>query len=168
MENQSKKEQEAEFLKIYVQTGSQKQAASAVGWDKSKSSRFVKKVKETELERLEAIRADLINNSQDPLQAPKLPQEATKRKQAKKDTMKINEAENKENTTLQKQVFSFRAAVIDIAAWRAYATATGQTIENLGTIAMNEYIKRHKLDGTDQVVFEALKEKVLVRIQKDA
>ncbi len=48
-----------------------------------------------------------MNNAQDHLQAPKLPQEATKREQAKKNTIKAKKVENKENTTLQKQVFSF-------------------------------------------------------------
>lgn len=58
-----------------------------------------------------------------------------------------------------KQVFSFRATLSDITLWRAYATAAGKTMEYIGCIAMNEYIKRHRLDGTDQAVFEALKAK---------
>lgn len=58
-----------------------------------------------------------------------------------------------------KQVFSFRAALPDITVWRAYATATGETMENIGCMAMNEYIKRHRLDGTKQAAFEALKAK---------
>ena len=58
-----------------------------------------------------------------------------------------------------KQVFSFRASLPDITVWRAYATATGETMENIGCMAMNEYIKRHRLDGTEQAVFEALKAK---------
>lgn len=58
-----------------------------------------------------------------------------------------------------KQVFSFRASLSDITVWRAYATATGETMENIGCMAMNEYIKRHRLDGTKLAVFEALKAK---------
>lgn len=58
-----------------------------------------------------------------------------------------------------KQVFSFRAALSDITVWRAYATATGETMENIGCMAMNEYIKRHRLDGTKLAAFEALKAK---------
>lgn len=58
-----------------------------------------------------------------------------------------------------KQVFSFRAALSDITLWKAYATATGETMENIGCMAMNEYIKRHRLDGTELAVFEALKAK---------
>jgi len=57
----------------------------------------------------------------------------------------------------KKQVFSFRAGVSDIAGWKAYAVATGQTVEGIGNAAMKEYLKRHKLSGTDQMIFEALK-----------
>ena len=58
-----------------------------------------------------------------------------------------------------KQVFSFRTTLHDITVWRAFATATGETMENIGCMAMNEYIKRHRLDGTELAVFEALKAK---------
>ena len=57
----------------------------------------------------------------------------------------------------RKQVFSFRALVGDINVWKAYATATGMAMEKIGTVAMNEYISRHKLTDAQQAVFEALK-----------
>jgi len=57
----------------------------------------------------------------------------------------------------EKQVFSFRAPLNEIAIWKAFATATGETMEHIGCMAMNEYIKKHKLAGTEQAVFEALK-----------
>ncbi len=57
----------------------------------------------------------------------------------------------------EKQVFSFRAPLNEIAIWKAFATATGETMEHIGCMAMNDYIKRHKLTGTELAVFEALK-----------
>lgn len=56
----------------------------------------------------------------------------------------------------QKQVFSFRAFIEDINIWKAYVTAVGGTMENIGSTAMNEYIKHHKLSGAELAVFEAL------------
>ena len=57
----------------------------------------------------------------------------------------------------QKQVFSFRACVDDISLWRAYTTAVGETMENIGSAAMNEYIKHHKLSGGPEfAIFEAI------------
>lgn len=57
----------------------------------------------------------------------------------------------------QKQVFSFRALLDSIDIWKAYATAAGQTMEHIGTAAMNEYIDRHGLTGAEQDIFTALK-----------
>ena len=54
-------------------------------------------------------------------------------------------------------MFSFRAILSDIVTWKAYAIATGQTIESIGNNAMHEYLKRHRLSDTEQVIFEALK-----------
>lgn len=48
----TRQEQEEIFIRIYNETGVQKEAAEAVGWDKSKAWRFVKKLKEKEPERL--------------------------------------------------------------------------------------------------------------------
>ena len=57
----------------------------------------------------------------------------------------------------KKQVFSFRAVLTDIAIWKAYAVATGQTVESIGNSAMNEYLKKHKLSGAERVIFDAIK-----------
>lgn len=59
----------------------------------------------------------------------------------------------------EKQVFSFRAPLGEIAAWKAFATATGETMEHIGCMAMDEYLKRHKLTETELAVFEALRER---------
>lgn len=66
-------------------------------------------------------------------------------------------------TKKRKQVFSFRADTDDIAAWKAYATVTGCTMETIGTAALNEYLKRHKLKGADLNIFEAMKAKIADR-----
>lgn len=56
----------------------------------------------------------------------------------------------------KKQVFSFGAAIRDICIWKAFVTASGRTMENIGTAALNEYMRRHRLSGIEQAVFEAL------------
>lgn len=73
-----------------------------------------------------------------------------------KSTKKSKKTENKPNTKPQKQVFSFRALTEDISIWKAYSTATGKTMEKIGTAALNEYIKRHKLNEAEKAVFDAL------------
>lgn len=73
-----------------------------------------------------------------------------------KNTKKSKINKNKPDTRSQKQVFSFRATVGDINIWRAYATASSKKIEYIGVAAMNEYLKKHKLTGAEQAVFEAL------------
>jgi len=87
------------------------------------------------------------------------PQTVLKHSRIKKNTLIDKKRENKPNQMQKKQVFSFRAMVSDIAGWKAYATATGQTVENLGNAAMKEYLKKHKLDKGEQMVFEVLKHK---------
>lgn len=79
----------------------------------------------------------------------KKPSEAvpTPKVSPKKEREKIN----------SKQVFSFRASLSDINMWKAYATATGEKTEHIGCMALNEYIKRHKLTGAELAVFEAVR-----------
>lgn len=84
------------------------------------------------------------------------PEKASKQSKAGNDIKKSKKSENEPNTKPQKQVFSFRAMIADIAFWKAYSTASGKTMENIGTAAMHEYMKRHKLNGAEQAVFEAL------------
>lgn len=43
----------------------------------------------------------------------------------------------------------------DISVWRAYATASGKAMEYIGVAAMNEYVRRHKLNDAQRAVFEA-------------
>ncbi len=58
---------------------------------------------------------------------------------------------------LKKQVFSFRAVLADISIWKAYAVASGKTMENICNAAMYEYLKKHKLAGAEQAIFDAIK-----------
>lgn len=60
------------------------------------------------------------------------------------------------NIMVKKQVFSFRAAIKEINIWKAYALSCGSSMESVGSEAMNEYIKKHKLQETEQAVFNAL------------
>lgn len=60
------------------------------------------------------------------------------------------------NIRVKKQVFSFRAAIKEINIWKAYALSCGRSMESVGSEAMNEYIKKHKLSENEQAVFNAL------------
>lgn len=60
------------------------------------------------------------------------------------------------NVRVKKQVFSFRATIKEINIWKAYALSRGRSMESVGSEAMNEYIKKHKLLETEQAVFNAL------------
>lgn len=70
---------------------------------------------------------------------------------------KEKQKKEKEKGREEKQVFSFRAPLSEIALWKAFAMATGETMENIGCMAMSEYIKRYKLSGAELAVFEAIK-----------
>lgn len=69
---------------------------------------------------------------------------------------KEKQKKEKEKGREEKQVFSFRASLGEIARWRAFTTATGEKIEHIGCMAMNEFMKNHKLTGAELAVFEAL------------
>ena len=62
-----------------------------------------------------------------------------------------------ESGNMQKQVFSFRAILSDIVIWKAYAVASGNTMEDICNAAMHEYLRRHKLAGAEQAIFDAIK-----------
>lgn len=85
------------------------------------------------------------------------PQTTSTQSRAKKNTGVNKKIGNEPKKMHKKQVFSFRAGISDIAAWRAYAIATGQTVENIANNAMNEYLRRHNLAGAELAIFEALK-----------
>lgn len=61
--------------------------------------------------------------------------------------------ETKKKSTAKKG-FSFRGPEDDVKAWRTYAAITGKKVDDLGTQAMNEFIKKHKLSEAEQLVFD--------------
>lgn len=93
------------------------------------------------------------------VEAPQMPQIAPETQEPIKSTLAEEKAKEKPNTKQRKQVFSFRAAISDIAVWRAYATATGMSLEKFANAALQKYVENHPLTGTEQVIFEALKER---------
>lgn len=80
------------------------------------------------------------------------------KKQSKANSTPMRKKDDKEDDKmLKKQVFSFRAMLNDIVVWKAYAIASGKTIENVCNAAMHEYLRKHKLAGAEQMVFDAIK-----------
>ncbi len=84
-------------------------------------------------------------------------QKSEKQPRVKKNAAMRKNSENETEKMLKKQVFSFRAILSDIVIWKAYAVASGKTMEDICNVAMNEYLKKHKLTGTEQAIFEAIK-----------
>lgn len=82
--------------------------------------------------------------------------EPGKKKRLAEESPKLKNAQDK---SVKKQVFSFRATVRDINIWKAFATATGRTMESIGTDAMNEYMKKHRMSDVEAAVFRALLDK---------
>lgn len=55
----------------------------------------------------------------------------------------------------EKKVFSFRSDPENVKRWRAYAKAKiGMTPDELGTLAIEEYISNHALVGAEKRYFE--------------
>ena len=75
----------------------------------------------------------------------------------KKNTAMRKKGGNEQSKMSKKQVFSFRAMLADVVIWKAYAVASGKTMEDICNAAMNEYLRRHKLAGVEQAVFDAIK-----------
>ncbi len=99
--------------------------------------------------------------SKDPTQdiphSPQHPETSTKQDHEKKDTKKEN-VQNSANTKPLKAVMGFRAEIEKIEKWRLYASVTGQEIGTFGTIAIEEYISRHKLTPEQQQLFDLKKQ----------
>lgn len=54
----------------------------------------------------------------------------------------------------QKKVFSFRAEVESADSWRLWADAKGLKVDELGTLAITEYIKKHPLSPDQKQIYE--------------
>ena len=151
-------EQMDEALKTVYRTGKQQDGADYLQINKGTFSKKIREIEEKEPERVKRLKAE-VEAEKDTPQAPQKPETAPEPHEPIQTPVAEEKAEEKPNTKQKKQVFSFRATLDNIADWKAYATATGQTMENVGTAAMNEYIDRHKLTGAEQAIFEAIKAK---------
>lgn len=116
--------------------------AESIGKDKGTVSRALKRIREEFPEMLQ-------EDPQKPVEEPK-----NLDSKNKPEIKKTQETPQK----VKKQVFSFRAALTDIARWKAYTTATGQTMESIGTAAMNDFLERQSQNLTEnqKVIFGAL------------
>lgn len=85
------------------------------------------------------------------------PQTAKKQPSTKKNTGMGKKNGNEPGNMQKKQVFSFRAILSDIVIWKAYAVASGNTMEDICNAAMHEYLRGHKLAGAEQAIFDAIK-----------
>ena len=52
------------------------------------------------------------------------------------------------------KVFSFRGTVYDVDQWRLYAAIRGVKVDDIGTEAMREYLKRHPLRAEEKALFD--------------
>lgn len=158
-------EQMDEALKAAYRSDRQQDGADLLGINKGTFSRKKREIEEKEPERVERLKAELAaekeekTTAQGTPQATEKPTEAPEPLQPIQSTPAEEKPENKANTKQKKQVFSFRATLDDIGIWKAYATATGQTMETIGAAALNEYLDRHELTGAEQAIFEAMKSK---------
>lgn len=76
-----------------------------------------------------------------------------------KEMKQEKKAEKPKVAKSKKKVFAFRATEENMRAWKAYATATGRTMEEIGAAAMQEYIEAHKPLKAEKDIFELLKNK---------
>ena len=77
------------------------------------------------------------------------PKRSTKRN-TKTEPEKVTESPQK----AQKKVFSFRAEVDQVDSWRVWADAKGLKVDELGTLALTEYIKKHSLTEDQRQIYE--------------
>lgn len=52
------------------------------------------------------------------------------------------------------KVFSFRAPRETVDSWRVWAEAKGLKVDELGTLALTEYIKKHSLTADQRQIYE--------------
>lgn len=65
--------------------------------------------------------------------------------------------EPKKEDKPKKKVFSFRTLAEDADDWRLYANASNMTVDEFGTKAIKEYIKRHPLRSEQKQIYELKK-----------
>jgi len=78
----------------------------------------------------------------------------TTKKTTKRNTKAEPEKASEEPKKTQKKVFSFRAEVDQVDSWRVWADAKGLKVDELGTLALTEYIKKHSLTEDQRQIYE--------------
>lgn len=78
----------------------------------------------------------------------------TTKKPAKRNTKTVPEETTEKPQKAQKKVFSFRAEVDQVDSWRVWADAKGLKVDELGTLALTEYIKKHSLTEDQKKIYE--------------
>lgn len=73
---------------------------------------------------------------------------------AKRNTKTVKEEPTESPQKAQKKVFSFRAEVDQVDSWRLWADAKGLKVDELGTLALTEYIKKHSLTEDQRQIYE--------------
>mgnify|MGYP007101852473 CR=1 FL=1 len=76
------------------------------------------------------------------------------KRSTKRNTKTVKEEPKEETQKAQKKVFSFRAEVDQVDSWRVWADAKGMKVDELGTLALTEYIKRHSLTEDQRQIYE--------------
>lgn len=155
IKNSKSYQEEEAFLNLLRQGKSQKEAYEAIGREKTWASNIIKKIRETEPERLKGTGEEL--QEQDMSQTTQKPQPASESMQLK-STSEEETTEKKANTKPQKQSFSFRADQSKIENWKLYAESIGaKDIGTLWTAAIDEYISNHELTTSQQTIYELKK-----------
>lgn len=137
-------ETEQKILELYnAGTTVQKDIADAIGKDKGTVSRALKRIREEYPEMLK----EREDGQQDEKQVQAV--------ESKGEPEKVKEKPESKPQKQKKQVFSFRADGELIKRWRVYASACpGMKVDDLGTLALQEYIENHKLTGDAKAFFE--------------
>lgn len=168
IENSKAYQEEEAFLNLLRQGKSRKEAYEAIGREKTWASKTLKKIRETEPERLKGTAEEVKDEPQDTPQAPQKPQTDPEPIQTEESTPKEEKAEEKPNTKPQKQSFSFRADQSKIESWKLYAETIGtKDIGTLWTAAIDEYISNHKLTADQQEIYN-LKKKAAEMAKKQS
>lgn len=89
-------------------------------------------------------------------EAQKSSEDASEVKAEEKSSKDKEEAQKdaEESQKKKKKSFSFRADPEKVDSWRVYAIAKGLKVDDLGEKALQEYVKRHKLNEAEQAVYD--------------
>lgn len=179
IENNKAYQEEEAFLNLMKQGKSRKEAYEAIGREKTWASKTIKKIRETDPERLKGTGEEAKDESktfipttaespkQEPVEfnivktAPQEPQTGEielERTQPIKNTPEEEKRVYVANTKPQKAVMGFRAEVDKIELWKLYADASEQEISAMCTAALDEYIHNHELTADQKEIFDIKKQ----------